>query len=240
MDIFDYIGYRGSITPYDKRIPKAQLFLHGELAKAERDLLTERVDEVRLAYVLNPHTHPMETVVNSQEQYDSILLISVRLKNDVSVERLSRVLHYTVPSPTILIFELKDKYLFSSALKRINQNEKEKIVVEEYHYSDWIDLASPNVAQTDFLSAISYGAMPALDYKQAYLYIHRLIYQESNAELIGDIEAETFDELKLKTEEQKAVLHEIERLTKQLNQKNLPLKEKVELAKQIEKLNKNK
>lgn len=236
MDIFDYIGYRGNVKPYDKRIPKTQLFLHGELPKAERDLLTEKVEEVRLAYVLNPHTFPMETVISSEEQYDSILLITVKLKNDVSIQRLSRILHYTVPSPTILIFELKGKYLFASAMKRINQNEKERIVVEEYHYSDWIDLSSPSEAQSTLLTAVSYGKMPALDYKQAYLYIHRQIYEEGNADIISHVEADNFDELKQKTEAQKVVQQEIERLTKLLNQKSVSLKEKVELAKQIEKL----
>lgn len=236
MDIFDYIGYRGSVKPYDKRIPKTQLFLNGELTKAERDLLTERVEEVRLAYVLNPYTYPMETVVNSEEQYDSIFMIAVKLKSEVSVQRLSRILHYTVPSPTILIFELNSKYLFASALKRINQNERERIVVEEYHYSDWIDLTSPSDAQKSLLSTFSYGKMPALDYKQAYLHIHRRIYEESNAEIIGRLEADDFDELKQKTEAQKAVQQEIERLTKILNQKSASLREKVELAKQIEKL----
>lgn len=236
MDIFDYIGYRGNVKPYDKRIPKTQLFLHGELPKAERDLLTERVEEVRLAYVLNPHTYPMETVISNEEQYDSILLITVKLKNDVSIQRLSRILHYTVPSPTILIFELKGKYLFASAMKRINQNEKERIVVEEYHYSDWIDLSSPSEAQRTLLTAVSYGKMPALDYKQAYMYVHRRIYEQSNAEIISHVEADNFDELKQKTEAQKAVQQEIERLTKLLNQKSVSLKEKIELAKQIEKL----
>ena len=238
MDIFDYIGYRGNVKPYDKRIPKTQLFLHGELQKAERDLLTDRVEEVRLVYVLNLHTYPMETVISSEEQYDSILLITVKLKNDVSIQRLSRILHYTVPSPTILIFELKGKYLFASAIKRINQNEKERIVVEEYHYSDWIDLDAPSVAQSTLLTAVSYGKMPALDYKQAYLYIHRQIYEEGNADIISHVEADNFDELKQKTEAQKAVKQEIERLIKLLNQKNVSLKEKVELAKQIEKLKK--
>lgn len=236
MDIFECIGYKDSVKPYDKRIPKTQLFLHGELPKVERDLLTDRVEEVRLAYVLNPHTYPMEVVVNSEEQYDSILWITVKLKSDVSVQRLSRIIHYTVPSPTILIFKLKGKYLFSSALKRINQNEKERIVIEECHYGDWIDLNSSSLAQSAFLSAISYGKMPALDYKQAYLHIHHQIYEESNAAIVSHVEAENFDELKQKTEAQKAVQQEIDRLTKLLNKKTVSLKEKVELAKEIEKL----
>lgn len=236
MDIFEHIGYNGNVKPYDKRIPKTQLFLQGELSKAERDLMTERVEQVRLAYVLNTYTYPMETVISREEQYDSILLIAVKLKSDVSIQRLSRILHYTVPSPTILIFELKGKYLFASAMKRINQNEKERVVVEEYHYSDWIDLDAPSEAQSTLLTAVSYGKMPALDYKQAYLYIHRRIYEESNAEIISHVQADNFDELKQKTEAQKAVQQEIERLTKLLNQKSVSLKEKVGLAKQIEKL----
>lgn len=239
MDIFDYIGYSGSVKPFDKRIPKTQLFLHGELTKAERDLLTERVEEVRLAYVLNPHTYPMETVVNSHEQYDSILLITVKLKSEVSVQRLSRILHCTVPSPTILIFELQGSYLFASALKRINQNDGERIIVEEYHYSDWIDLTLQSDAQKSLLTAVSYGKMPALDYKQAYLHIHRRIYEESNAEIIGDqVDTDDFEALKERTEAQKGVQQEIGRLTRLLNQKSVSLREKIELAKQIEKLKK--
>ena len=236
MDIFEYIGYKGNVKAYDKRIPKTQLFLQGELSKAERDLLTERVEEVRLAYVLNTHTYPMATVINSTEQYDSIFLITVQLKSEVSLQRLSRILHYTVPSPTVLIFELKGKYLFASALKRINQNEKNKIVVEEYHFSSWIDFQTPSAAQSALLTAISYGKLMALDYKQAYLHIHEKIYAESNADIIENVSAESFEELKQKTEAQKEIQQEIERLSKLLNQKSVSLKEKVELAKQIEKL----
>lgn len=236
MDIFEYIGYKGNIIPFDKRIPKTQLFLHGELSKAERDLLTERVEEVRLAYVLNTYTYPMDTVINSTEQYDSILLIKVKLKREVSLQRLSYILHYTVQSPTVLIFELKGKYLFGSALKRINKNEKNKIVVEEYHFGSWINLEAPNVTQSLLLTAINYSNIAALDYKQAYIHIHRQIYKDSNAEIIDCIDVESFEELKHKTEAKKAVQQEVKQLTKLLNDRSVSLKEKVELAKQIEKL----
>ena len=76
----------------------------------------------------------------------------------------------------------------------------------------------------------------ALDYKQAYLHIHEKIYAESNADIIENVSAESFEELKQKTEAQKEIQQEIERLSKLLNQKSVSLKEKVELAKQIEKL----
>lgn len=236
MEIFEHIGYKGNVKPYNKRIPKTQLFLQGGLSKAERDLLTEKVEEVRLAYVFNQHTYPMEVIVNADEQYDSIFIVLAILKSEVSVQRLSRIIQETLPSPTIILFKLGSKYLFSSALKRLNKNERQKVVTEEYHYSNWIDLESPTGSHKDFLAAVSFGRIPALDYKQAYVYLHRQIYEESNAEIVSRIDASDFDELKQKTEEQKAIQQEIERLTKLLNQKSVSLKEKMELAKRIESL----
>lgn len=238
MDIFDYIGYKENIKPYDKRIPKTQLFLHGELSKVERDLLTERVEEVRLTYVFNEQTYPMEPVITGEEHYDTIVIVSVKLKREVSLQRLSRIIHEALPSPTIVVFRLNGKFLFTSALKRLNKNEKGKIVIEEYHFSSWMDLDSLTVPQCLFLQAITYGKIPALDYKQAYIHFHRQIYEESNAEIVSRIETSDFEVLKQKAEEQKALQQEIEKLTKLLNQKSVSLKEKMELAKQIEKLKK--
>nr|WP_321379436.1 DUF4391 domain-containing protein [uncultured Bacteroides sp.] len=238
MEIFEYIGYKEHVKPYDKRIPKTQLFLQGGLSKAERELLTEKVEEVRLMYVFNQHTYPMEVVVSNEEQYNSIFVVLAILKSEVSVQRLSRIIQETLPSPTIILFKLGNKYLFSSALKRLNKNEKQKVVTEEYHYSSWIDLENPTNSQKDFLLAVSFGRIPALDYKQAYVYLHRQIYEESNAEIVSKINASNFEELKQKAEEQKAIQQEIDRLAKMLNQKSVSLKEKVELARQINLLDK--
>lgn len=240
MEIFNKLGYKGNIEPYDKRIPKTQLFLQGELVKTERDLLTERVEQVRLMYVFNKQTYPMEVVVSVAEHYDTILILYVELKKEVSLQRLSKIIQETLPSPALIIFQLDDKYLFSSALKRLNKSERGKIVVEEYHYSSWILLSSLTEPQSRFLGDISYGNIPALDYKQAYAHIHRQIYKENNAIIIEQIEVDDFDILKQKTEEQKSIQQEIDRLAKLLNQKSVSLKEKVELAKQIKQLETNK
>jgi len=236
MEIFEYIGYKKHVKPYDKRIPKTKLFLEGGLSKAERELLTEKVEEVRLMYVFNQHTYPMDIIVSNEEQYNSIFVVLAILKSEVSVQRLSRIIQETLPSPTIILFKLGNKYLFSSAIKRLNKNEKQKVVTEEYHYSNWIDLENPTNSQNDFLLAVSFGRIPSLDYKQAYMYLHRQIYEENNAEIVSKINASNFEELKQKTEEQKAMQQEIDRLTRMLNQKSVSLKEKVELAKKIEEL----
>jgi hypothetical protein len=235
-DIFEYIGFVGNIKPFDKRIPKTQLFLQGELSKMERDLLTERVEEVRLRYVLNGFTCPMEMVISDEEQYDTIFFVEVSLRREVSVQRLSKIIQETLPSPIILVFKLEDKVLFSSATKRLNQNDVSKVVVEEYYFSTWIRLSAPTDTQQHFLKAVSFDSIPKLDYKQAYTYIHQKIYKECNFEIVGNIKTDNFTELKKQTEKQKVIQMEIVRLSTLLDQKSTSLKEKVKLAKQIKAL----
>lgn len=232
MDIFEILGYKDRVKPYDKRVPKTNLFVAGELTKAERDLLTDRVEEVRLAYVLNKYTLTMNEVVSSEEHYDSILWVLVSLRSEVSISKLSRIIQETLPSPTLIIFELDGKYLFSSALKRLSKSEKGKAVVEEYHHSHWIDVESNG----GFISSISLNATPTIDYKQAYEYIHRRIYEEKHSDIVAEIVADNFNDLKTKTEIELVRQREIERLTKLINQKSLPLREKMELAKKIKEL----
>ena len=236
MGIFEKIGYKDTLKPFDKRIPKTQLFLHGEFSKAERDLLTERVEEVRLCYVLNGNTYPMETVVNSEMYYDSISWVLVTLKRDVSIPKLSRIIQETLPSPTVILYQIGDSYLFSSALKRLNKNEKGKVVVEEYHNSGWINLDAHKDSEDNFLQSINLSHTPTIDYKQAYEHIHRRIYEVVYSEMVASIEADNFEELKAKIEVELARQSEIERLTKLINQKSRPLKEKMELAKKIKKI----
>lgn len=236
--IFEQLKYSGNIKPYNKRIPKSQLFLHGGLTKAERDLLTERVEEVRLSFVFNSHTYPMESVVTSEACYDAIFVMLVTLRKEVSIPKLSKIIQESVPSPTLILFQLNGAYLFSTALKRLHKNERGKVVVEGYHTGAWINLSQMGEADKEFLASISYGTLPALDYQQAYSAMHQQVYQQANAAVVATVKAGSFEELKQKAEEQKVVLQEIARLTKVLNGKTTSLKERVEIAKQIKELKK--
>lgn len=53
MDIFERLEYKDNVKPYGKRIAKTQLFMQGELGRTERELLTEKVEDIRLEYVFN-------------------------------------------------------------------------------------------------------------------------------------------------------------------------------------------
>ena len=106
----------------------------------------------------------------------------------------------------------------------------------------WMDVPEKDAltaTQDVLLSALNFDKLRALDYKQSYMNIHRLVYEECNADITSRINAGSFEELKQKTEAKKEVIQESERLMKMLNKKSVSLKERVELAKQIEKLRNN-
>ncbi|MEG1738547.1 MAG: DUF4391 domain-containing protein [Odoribacter sp.] len=226
----------GKLPPVNKRIPKTQLFINGGLATAEREVISDRIEEMRLKYVLNPHTYPLEVIKNSDEQYDLILFAEIWLKEIRPTERISRLLQQAIPSALVLIFRYEDEIQFSTALKRLNQNDRTAIVITEYHTGNWMSLRSLTNDQQHFLKSISLDYLPALDYKQTYIHIHRQIYAERYASIVSEADEADFDTVKLKTEQKIELLAEIERLKKQLNMKGTSLREKVKLAGEIKRL----
>lgn len=235
-DIFSQIGLLDIVKPYDKRIPKKDLFLQGKLPKKDRDLITERIDEIRLSYVLNTYTFPMEVVANDYEQYDCIFFMKVVLRKEVSIQKISRILQETIPSPIIIVYILDEKVLFSSTIKRLNKIEQKKVVMEEFHQSRWINLEAPEVGQVIFLEAISLNSIPALDYKQVYTFIHQEIYKEANFEILEKASMERFYDTKEQTEKYKVMEKRVGYLIKTLNLKSTSLKEKMKLADEIEEI----
>ena len=233
-DVFQQIGLRGTVKPYDKRIPKKELFFQGKLSKVDRDLISGRIEEIRLAYVLNKFTYPMDVVINEYERFDSIFFVYVPLRKEVSTQKISRILQETIPSPLIIVYSFEDNIRLTSAIKRLSRSEHDKVVVEEYHQGDW--LHSDSEEQTCLLKAISLTNIPALDYKQVYTHIHETIYKQTNRSVIENISGTNFYEIKKQTEQYKLMNEKVLYLTKRLNLKSTSLKEKMELAKGIEEL----
>lgn len=238
MDIFERLGYKDNIKLYGKRITKAQLFMHGEFGRTDRELLKEKVEDIKLEYVFNKYTYPMAEIVTEEECYDAIFIVKVILRTGGSLNKLSKIIQASLPTHTIIIFEKDNEYLFSSALKRLNKTEKGKTVVEEFHFGKWINLCTMSDNDNHFFDTIMYGSLPSLDYKQAYLTIHQAIYRQANAETTIDIKAEDFEEYKIKAERKKEIQLEIDKFVRLLNNKSTPLKEKVEIAAKIEQLKK--
>ena len=235
-EIFQQIGLRGTVKPYDKRIPKKELYLHGKLSRTDRDLISGRIEEIRLMYVINKFTYPMSVVINDYERFDCIFFVYVLLRKEVSTQKISKILQETIPSPLIIVYSLEDNIRFASAIKRLNRNESDKIVVEEYHQSNWLHLDSEE--QLCFSKAVSLINSPALDYKQVYTNMHETIYRQANRSVIEDISGVNFCEIKKQTEQYKQMQEEVQYLAKKLNLKSTSLKEKMELAKNIETLRK--
>lgn len=236
MDIFERLGYKENIRPYGKRIAKTQLFIQGELGRTERGLLTEKVEDIRLEYVFNKYTYPMAEIITEDECYNAIFVVRVILRTDVSLNKLSKIMQAALPTPTIIVFEKNNEYLFSSALKRLNKAEKGKTVAEEFHFGRWINLCSTSDSDNRFFETIKYGSLPTLDFKQAYIAIHQAIYEQANADITADIVADDFEEYKIKIERRKEIQQEIDKLAHVLNSKSTSLKEKVEIATKIEQL----
>lgn len=239
MDIFERLEYKNNIKAYNTRITKTKLSVQEGLSKAERELLKDKVEDIRLEYVFNKNTYPMERFISDNEWYDAIYIVKVILSVATSIRKLSKIIQIAIQSPTIIIFEMNGEYLFSSALKRLNKAEKGKTVAEEFHFGKWINLCSTSNSDNRFLDTIMYGSLPSLDFKQAYITIHQAIYKQANADIAADILTDDFEEYKIKVERRKENQQKIDKLVRLLNNKSTSLKDKVEIVANIEQLKKS-
>ena len=129
-----------------------KLFLeNGVLDIADKTALKDDVDKIRWLYTLKPATINVAAYVDSERDFSEIAVLQVELTSAKRLKRIATFIQRSIPYPLILLFTQENQVCLSVSDKRINQADKEKWVVEDPLYTDWIDLAAPTAAQAAFL-----------------------------------------------------------------------------------------
>ncbi|NWL06166.1 MULTISPECIES: DUF4391 domain-containing protein [Pseudomonas] len=129
-----------------------KLFLeNGILDIADKTALKDDVDKIRWRYTLKPATINIAGYVDSERDFSEIAVLQVDLTSAKRLKRIANFMQRSIPYPLILLFTQGNEVCLSVSDKRINQADKEKWVVEDILYTDWIDLAAPTAVQADFL-----------------------------------------------------------------------------------------
>lgn len=103
-------------------------------------------------YTLKPATINVAAYVDSERDFSEIAVLQVDLTSTKRLKRIATFMQRSIPYLLILVFSQENYVCLSVGLdKRINQSDKEKWVVEDILYTDWIDLAAPTLAQAAFL-----------------------------------------------------------------------------------------
>lgn len=213
-----------------------KLFLeNGVLDIADKTALKDDVDKIRWLYTLKPSTINVAAYVDSERDFSEIAVLQVELTSAKRLKRIATFMQRSIPYPLVLLFSQENQVCLSVSDKRINQADKEKWVVEDILYTDWIDLAAPTLAQAAFLDDCNIKSFSFANFLSFYKSLTERVIAISCAAHSGRYEREAAEGEGTKPREDRLDrLRELERLTLQKTEIANKLKKERQMGRQVE------
>ena len=131
------------------RIPVKTLVEQLQAEPSQKKLLETHVASIYLVSLLNEQTMRVRSYKDDNFSFMAIYIFQIELKVNDHFSDLCELIHSAFPESTILLLKYKDKEYLSSAIKRINKNDKSRTVVEDtvwspVYPSDSIDISHIN------------------------------------------------------------------------------------------------
>ena len=156
------------------RIPVKTLVEQLQAETSQRKLLETHIASMHLVSLLNEQTMRIRAYRDDNYSFMAIYILQIELKANDQLSDLCELIHSAFPESTLLLLKYKDIEYLSSALKRINKNDKSKTVVED---TVWSTLSSNE--------SIDIGTITAYDLRDVYESINKLVYSLKVKEITG-------------------------------------------------------
>jgi len=134
-----------------KRVYKKQFHDNAKLTSVDKKALSEDVDTIEWRYTLKPSTINIPRFVTDELDYSEVALLHIRLKEAKRQQLIGKLIQRAIPYPMILVMECGNNLLIQVADKRINQADSEKMVIESFLNTGWIELSETSEVQQQFL-----------------------------------------------------------------------------------------
>lgn len=213
-----------------------KLFLeNGVLNIADKTALKDDVDKIRWLYTLKPATINVAAYVDSERDFTEIAVLQVELTSAKRLKRIATFMQRSIPYPLILVFSQENQVCLSIADKRINQADKEKWVVEDILYTDWIDLTAPTHAQAAFMEDCNIDSFSYANFLSFYKSLRERVIANNCATHSGRYERDATGNIEnIQSEGRLEQLRELERLTLQKIEIANKLKKEKQMGRQVE------
>lgn len=152
----------------NKRVFKKLFEENVRLDVTDKKALKEDVQDIRWLYTLKPTTINIPRYVDEQRDYPEVAILLVTLATTTRFKRIADFMQRAIPYPLVLFFAHESSLALCLADKRINQADKEKLVVETSFETAWIDLNSPTTIQRQFLDDLSIRKLSFLHFYTLY------------------------------------------------------------------------
>jgi hypothetical protein len=172
----------------DRKIPKNTFYDLDAFNTSKKRIFTEDINEINLLAILNEDTINISAYKDEELNYSEVDIIYVDMKNTNNIQVIIEAIQKNILNPVILVFSYESSILIQVALKRLNQSEKDKQVIEEDYSTDWINILSASEPKAKFLASLDISKFSFDNLYSFYLEFSRLVYQSIFISVLGDFE----------------------------------------------------
>ncbi|NLW48462.1 MAG: DUF4391 domain-containing protein [Firmicutes bacterium] len=194
--MFDYM----KIPPFcavSNTIFKKLFYDNADLNKTDRDLFTEQIDKIIWAYSFKPETINIKPYKDEEREYSEIEIIEVKLLTVGKTKRMAEIIMRAIPYPMLLVFTLNNKIQLFTAHQRTNLADPSRNTIEEFIFTDWIDMESLTDKDKRLLEGLEIKKLSHLNYYRFYSdIVDKLIIYNASKLIDGYIEGKTAAEVK--------------------------------------------
>jgi hypothetical protein len=122
-----------------RNIPKNTFYTHEYFKTAEKRLFTSDIDTFTLIALANEQNTNIAPVKNDTVRYEEVFFIHVVLREENKAITIAEIIHDVIPNPCVVILTHNQRFLVSTAPKRLSKNEQRKVVIEQYIHAPWVD-----------------------------------------------------------------------------------------------------
>ena len=114
----------------DRRVPKSLLIENGARTPADKRHIREGVEELRWVAALKPATVGVDVYRDSAREYVEIAVLRLTLRSGAATERITALLHRSVPYPVLLLSWQQGCQELSLAHKRRSKADAGRMVID--------------------------------------------------------------------------------------------------------------
>ncbi len=151
-------------------------------------MFTSHIEGIYLLSVMNQQSMNIPIYENDEFHYAEVVWIYVELRMTKNLKRIIGAVHKSIPNPVLLILSSPEgRILLSTSHKRLNKNDKTKVVCEQPTITDWFKPKEEGTAYSKLLNALALSNLSFENLYSLYDDLHKWIRCEELIQLVGAI-----------------------------------------------------
>ena len=150
IDYFNIPGQARIDMPISKKLFAEKV----ALSSVEKRILREDIDRIVMKGLLQTRTVGVASYIDNEFSYDQIIFALVDIKNPAKTSAIAGIILKAFPSPMILILNYQNNYCVNWCVKRINQADKSKRVIENMKTTRYLTLNDDDKIANDWLQSL--------------------------------------------------------------------------------------